>query len=348
MIKVKKQKHLLKFKFDAGTSRGVLKEKETWFVKIYDDQNPEYSGIGECGPLKGLSIDDVTDFEVQLQKIIDLKLYENLENPIFQQFPSVRFAFETAFLDLENGGKKQIFNNDFYSLKSTIPINGLIWMGEKEFMLNQIKDKLDAGFTCLKMKVGSIDFETELEILFTVRKKFGNNITLRLDANGAFEPENVLSKLSKLEPFDIHSIEQPIKAGQTESMTIICQKTPIPIALDEELINIYDQQKAMLLTRIKPQYIILKPTLLGGFAMCNEWICLAQKAGIGWWLTSALESNIGLNAISQYAFEKIKDLNTKPLQGLGTGSLYLNNIESPLQISQGNIVYNSDLSWALT
>ncbi|MBC7391342.1 MAG: o-succinylbenzoate synthase [Opitutaceae bacterium] len=345
MIKVNFQKHILKFKFDAGTSRGVLKEKETWFIKIFDNVNPDFQGVGECGPLRGLSIDDIPEFEDQLKNIIDLKLYNNLEDPLFQKFPSIRFAFEAAFLDLRNGGTRKIFDNDFYSSKSRIPINGLIWMGAKEFMLNQVKEKLDSGFSCLKMKVGSIDFETEIEILSTIRSKFGKSISLRLDANGAFLPLNVFEKLRKLEPFDIHSIEQPIKQGQLEEIALVCQKSPIPIALDEELINIYNGNKSILLEKIKPQYIILKPTLLGGFKMCDEWISLAEKSKVGWWLTSALESNIGLNAISQYAFEKIKNFNPQPLQGLGTGSLYQNNINSPLQIESGNIFYNQDCTW---
>ena len=345
MIQAKIKRHVLKFKFDAGTSRGILKEKETWFIILFDDLKPEIHGIGECGPLKGLSIDDVEDFEIQLQKIINLQLYNNLNDPLFQYFPSIRFAFESALYDLQNGGKRKIFDNEFYTSKAEIPINGLIWMGEKDFMLQQIKEKLDSGFTCLKMKIGSIDFNQELEVLSTIRKNFGDLLTVRLDANGAFSSENVYEKLNQLERYRIHSIEQPIKPGQIEKMAEICRVTTIPIALDEELINVYTQHKSKLLNIIKPQYIILKPTLLGGFEMCDEWINLAEQSKIGWWLTSALESNIGLNAISQYAYEKIKHLSIKPLQGLGTGSLYHNNINSPLEIYKGNIFYNSDLVW---
>ncbi len=340
MLKAEIQKYTLQFKFEAGTSRGVLRERETWFIKIWDDNRPEIVGIGEAGPLKGISLDDVLDFEKQLSFITSRLLVEGklvTSNRQLDFLPSIRFGIETALLDLGNGGRRIVFNNKFSLQEAPIPINGLIWMGSKEFMLKQIEEKLEAGFSCLKMKIGAIDFENELEIIHSIRKRFSESeITLRLDANGAFKPENALEKLDRLAQFRIHSIEQPIAQNQWIEMAQLCAKTPIPIALDEELIGIYDLQKAFLLDSIKPQYIILKPTLVGGFAMCDEWIELSEQRGIDWWITSALESNIGLNAICQYTYSKIQNRTAMP-QGLGTGGLYLNNIDSPLQIQKGTI-----------
>ena len=342
------QKHILQFKFDAGTSRGVLKEKETWYLKIWDESNPEIIGIGECGPLKGLSIDDVPDFSCQLS-VVSYQLFQNCQpstvNQQLENYPAIRFGIETALLDLQNGGKRVVFQNDFSDGKASIPINGLVWMGSKEFMLQQIEEKLANGYSCLKLKIGAIDFETELDILKTIRKSFSaDEIMLRLDANGAFSKTDALEKLHQLAEFQIHSIEQPIHQGQWQAMADLCKNTPIPIALDEELIGVYGDRKIELLDVVKPQFIILKPTLMGGFEMCDEWIALAEKRGIDWWITSALESNIGLNAICQYTYSKTQHKLQMP-QGLGTGSLYHNNIASPLAISEGRISYNSDNEW---
>jgi len=349
MLKFDIQKHTLKFKFDAGTSRGILKEKDTWFLKVWDDCIPHIVGIGECGPLKGLSLDDVPEFSYQLSVISRQVLVDSRKSSVVSQldnFPAIRFGIETALLDLKNGGNRIIFQNDFSSGKASIPINGLIWMGSKEFMLQQIEEKLELGYSCLKMKIGAIDFETELEILKSIRNRFSaNEITLRLDANGAFSVPDAMRKLNQLAEFHIHSIEQPLSQGQWKEMTDLCAKTPIPIALDEELIGIYGSQKSELLDVIKPQFIILKPTLLGGFRMCDEWISLAEKKNVDWWITSALESNIGLNAICQYTYEKTQGKSKMP-QGLGTGSLYHNNISSPLTISNGQIKYNTQEKWS--
>ena len=347
MLKFDIQKHILQFKFEAGTSRGVLKEKETWYLKIWNESNPEIIGIGECGPLKGLSIDDVEDFSRQLSVVSR----QFLDSPLIshhsqlEKYPSIHFGIETALLDLQNGGKRVIFQNDFSDGKASLPINGLVWMGSKEFMLQQIQEKLASGYTCLKLKIGAIDFEAELEILKTIRRNFSaDKIMLRLDANGAFSKTNALEKLHQLAEFQIHSIEQPIKQGQWKTMSDLCINTPIPIALDEELIGIYGNQKNELLDVIQPQFFILKPTLLGGFEMCDEWISIAEKRGIDWWITSALESNIGLNAICQYTYAKTQNKRQMP-QGLGTGSLYHNNLTSPLTISDGRISYNSETAW---
>jgi o-succinylbenzoate synthase len=338
----------LNFRFDAGTSRGVLKNKDSFFIKIYDEANSEVFGVGEAGPLYGLS----PDFEWAEKKLksisnlineneLDLNAFENLKYEL-NAYPSVVFALETAILDLKNGGNRKIFNNDFYNHQKPIPINGLVWMGKKDFMQAQIDEKLKQGFKTIKIKVGAIDFNEEIEILSYLRAKFNaEEIEIRLDANGAFLPENALESLERLSKFEIHSIEQPIKPGQTEEMAKLCKNSPIPIVLDEELIG--QHPSSLLLSLIKPVYIILKPSLLGGFEKCEEWINIAEAQKIPWWLTSALESNIGLNAISQF----VAGFENKLPQGLGTGALYHNNVDSPLEISNGTIFYNQQSEWNL-
>lgn len=337
----------LQFRFDAGTSRGVLRTRNIWWIKAFDPNNPDQKGWGEAAPLVKLSPDDRPDFEVLLKEILEKfegVAWSNAEKEILSlikeivpyEFPSIRFALEMAVLDWVQGGKKRFFENSFFDEKKAIPINGLIWMGEREFMFSQIKEKLDSGFSCIKMKIGAIDFEQELELLSYIRSQFSaEEIILRVDANGAFGPSEALEKLKRLSGLGIHSIEQPIKAGQWEEMASLCEKTPLPIALDEELIG--SQDKDGLLDMIQPQHIILKPTLVGGFNESRIWIEKAESRSIGWWMTSALESNIGLNAIAQLTsqFEP-----TIP-QGLGTGKLYHNNLESPLEIQSGKLVYGN-------
>lgn len=354
-MKLTYQKYTLDFKFSAGTSRGVLKQKDTYILKLQDQANHPF-GLGEAGPLKGLSIDDREDIVDELNRLADLLSSEEMpsntngvlelaERLVNQEFPSVRFGLETALLDLLNGGNRIIYNNDFVEGKLKIPINGLVWMGHMEDMLVQITEKVDQGFNCIKMKVGSLDFDKECDILQYIRRKYyTKELTLRVDANGAFKPEDAMSKLERLSAFDLHSIEQPIKPGQFDIMAELCSTSPIPIALDEELIGISKlNEKADLLDRIKPPYIILKPTLLGGLKATQQWIDLAEERKIGWWLTSALESNIGLNAITQYTAE----LGVKGHQGLGTGQLYHNNFNSPLEIKAGYIQFGSE-PWDLT
>ncbi len=356
-LKVKWLKHTLKFKFEAGTSRGVYTEKDTFFLKIFDSENPSVFGLGEAAPLKGLSIDDFPNFEQILQEIcdtfnsLDLEVFEWNINIILSQLiddrlPSIKFGFETALLDVMNGGRRVIFDNDFSKSQKAININGLVWMGSKEFMTAQVDEKLAAGFDTIKMKVGAINFAEELEILASIRQQFSaEQITLRVDANGAFSPEEAPEKLAQLANYQIHSIEQPIKQHQPETMAELCQNGSIPIALDEELIGISDYvQKMQLLKKLKPTYIILKPTLLGGLQHCREWIEIASRLHIGWWMTSALESNVGLNAIAQFTAEY---KNTLP-QGLGTGSLYHNNIDSPLVVANGKLHYQADKNWNLS
>ncbi|MFD2035329.1 o-succinylbenzoate synthase [Belliella marina] len=350
------EKYVLDFKFDAGTSRGVLRRKETFFLKASSKYHPNIVGIGEAGPLPKLSIDDLPDFEGQLVSLckqltqLNFSIYKDeifdfVKQYIPESFPSIRFAFETALLDLTNGGKRLVFDSSFVKERRAIPINGLIWMGDRNFMLEQIDKKLREGYDCIKMKIGAIDFDQECDLLEYIRSKYDKGkITLRVDANGAFSAEEALGKLDRLEKFDLHSIEQPIKQGQVEAMGRLCGESPVPIALDEELIGIHTlEDRQSLLKAIKPQYIILKPTLVGGFRSCDEWIRLAESMGIGWWMTSALESNIGLNAISQYTATLPNDMP----QGLGTGQLYLNNIDSPLLIESGTLVYDQNIAWGV-
>ncbi len=349
--------YVLDFKFPAGTSRGTLREKKTFILQIWEDSSPEIIGYGECGPLNKLSIDDMEDIEERLGKALKTLSGQNLPTSINEVYdlakttagyslPALRFGLETALLDLINRGSKLIFSNDFYQKQTPIPINGLIWMGHMEAMLLQISDKVNEGFDCIKMKVGSLDFEKEIDILNFIRRKYYNlDLMLRVDANGAFKPEDAHYKMETMAKHHIHSIEQPIAAGQTDLMAQLCERPPIDIALDEELIGVNTlDEKRKLLEKIKPQHIILKPTLLGGFQSCLEWIALADELKIGWWLTSALESNIGLNAICQFAAE----VNAKGYQGLGTGKLYHNNIESPLKIAKGHIMYDKSKSWDIS
>ena len=333
----------LEFKQASGTSRGILKSKETWFIKIEDEHA---TGFGECGMFRGLSCDDRPDFESKLKWVchhIDLGLEQLLIELI--DFPSIQFGLEIAFLDLLSDSSNVLFPSKFTSGKASIPINGLIWMGDEQFMKSQIRSKIDAGFDCLKIKIGAIDFDTELSLIKAIRKEYDvETIELRVDANGAFSPLEAMEKLKRLSDFNLHSIEQPIRQGQHDAMAKLCAHAPLPIALDEELIGIHDVTKrSLLLQTINPQYIILKPTLVGGFSGSQSWIDLADKQSVDWWITSALESNIGLNAIAQWTYQ----LNVNRPQGLGTGALYTNNIEAPLKIYNGRLIYAPSVKWTI-
>ena len=335
------KKYILNFKRPSGTSRGVLTVKETWFIKIEDGDN---FGYGECGILRGLSIDDRPDYEAKLKWACEnIHLGKNELWEALIEFPSIQFGIEMAFQSFENDNEFELFPSVFTKGEDAIAINGLIWMGEKEFMKSQIEDKLRSGFNCIKMKIGAIDFDTEIELLQYIRSQYSaDDIELRVDANGAFDPKNALEKLKRLSELKLHSIEQPIKQGSWEEMAKLCAETPLPIALDEELIGVFDvTKKRKLLQTIQPQYVIFKPSLIGGFIGTQQWIDLAAADNIDWWNTSALESNIGLNAISQFTYKKGV---TMP-QGLGTGSLYTNNIESPLKVKDGKISYDPGLNW---
>lgn len=339
MFKAKAFKYTLDFKNPSGTSRGVLKQKESWFIKTWFEDEPAIYGLGECGLLKGLSYDDVPNYEEKIKEVCEnIHEYANNFHTTLKDFPSIRFGLEMALMDSRSLGKRLFYASDFTAQKKGIPINGLVWMGTEEFMQEQIENKLANGFDCLKMKIGAIDFDKEYALLKSLRKRYSKEtIEIRVDANGGFslaEVDQILAQLTKL---DIHSIEQPIRQGQIEEMASLCARTPLAIALDEELIGINElKEKQALLEAIKPQYIILKPSLLGGFQASEEWLIIAKKLGIDWWATSALESNIGLNAIAQWtAYQE-----TKMYQGLGTGSLYTNNIEAPLEIRKGKLWLN--------
>lgn len=336
MLKASFQPYKLIFNTPGGTSRGVLTEKPGWFISVWDEKHPEKKGIGECSVLPKLSPDDRPEIEAKLKEVctnIDA-LKTRFHNDL-DIWPAIRFALETAFLDLQNGAKEILFPSPFTKGEEGIPINGLIWMGSPDEMKQQIDEKLKAGFHCLKMKIGAIDFEQEYQILKNLRRSFrSDELELRVDANGAFSFAEAPVILERLASLHIHSIEQPIKAGQWQEMARLCETTPVPIALDEELIGITRiEEKQKMISTIKPQYIILKPSLTGGFQASEEWIATAEKYNVGWWITSALESNIGLNAIAQWT----ATLHNPLPQGLGTGQVFSNNVDSLLTIKKGEL-----------
>ncbi|WP_372774000.1 o-succinylbenzoate synthase [Mangrovibacterium sp.] len=321
------KKHELEFKQPSGTSRGVLKTRTVWYLYL---EEAGTTGVGECAPLPGLSIETPEQVDYMIEDVCSDPLYFEENRELLIDYPSLRFALETALLDLRNGGHHLLFPSAFTAGKAGIPINGLIWMNDAETMQSQIEAKLNEGYRCIKLKIGAIDFGRELDLLRFIRKRYSSEqVTLRVDANGAFKVDEAKEKLQQLAEFNLHSIEQPIVAGRWADMAKLCDDTPIPIALDEELIGINKHEdKQLLLDMIRPQYLILKPSLHGGLSGCDEWIELAKERNIGWWITSYLESNIGLNAIAQWAFSK----NARTYQGLGTGQLFTNNIDSPLEI----------------
>ncbi len=341
MIQASYKKYILNFKQASGTSRGILRTKETWFLILKSESK---QGIGECGVFRGLSVDDRPDYETKLQWLCE-HINDDLNDLLSEltEFPSIQFGLEIALKSLESHDRFDLYPSKFTKNEYAIPINGLIWMGTKAFMKVQIAEKISNGFTCIKMKIGALDFDTEIDLLKSIRKEFtSRDIELRVDANGAFSPSEALEKLKVLSEFDLHSIEQPIKQGQMEVMSELCRVSPLPIALDEELIGVYSvTNKRNMLQTINPQYIILKPSLVGGFKGSDEWIEIAEENQIQWWITSALESNIGLNAIAQYTYNK----QNKMPQGLGTGALFTNNFDSPLQVKKGTLQYNSNLKW---
>ena len=341
MIKATYHKYILHFKVPGGTSRGILKTKETWFLHLNKDGE---TGIGECGLFRGLSIDDRPDYEKKLKWVCNnIGLGLDILLSKTNDFPSIQIGIEQAFLSLHSSSPFKLFVSDFTESNKAIAINGLIWMGDRQFMKDQIKEKIAQGFQCLKMKIGAIDFKSEIELLASIRKEFSiKDIELRVDANGAFKSSEALEKLKILSSYNLHSIEQPIKQGQFQEMALLCEQSPLPIALDEELIGVFDvTKKKELLHIINPQYIILKPSLVGGFKGSFEWLDIANEFDIGWWVTSALESNIGLNAIAQWT----ATLKSSMPQGLGTGSLFTNNFDSPLEVNNGGLYYKKNKNW---
>ncbi len=342
-MKASFKKYNLKFIRPAGTSRGVMRDRDVWFLFVEKDKK---RGMGEIAPLKNLSCDDRPDLENKIREVCDhIHEHQHWISEGLLDFPSIRFGLETALLDLQADESRILFPSKFTSGEVGIPINGLIWMGEADFMKRQIREKIGQGFRCIKLKIGAIDFKTEIELIKIMRQEFSaRELEIRVDANGAFSPEEAPAKLDKLAALSVHSIEQPIKQGQFDAMEKICSNSPLPIALDEELIGInHQKEKAELLEKIRPQYIILKPSLHGGISGCKEWIGLAEKMKIGWWNTSALESNIGLNAIAQWTYS----LDVELPQGLGTGQLFSNNIPAPLEIQNAELFYNTQKKWDL-
>lgn len=339
-MKASWKKYQLIFKNPSGTSRGILKTKDSYFLFI---EAKNRIGIGECGLLRGLSIDDRPDYEDRLDQCCQNinsdypKHYNSLE-----EFPSIQFGLEMALMDL-NSEDHILFPSAFTEGKTFQAINGLIWMGNQDFMRSQVKDRIDAGFNVIKMKIGAINLKEEFDILKMLRSEFkANDVELRVDANGAFKPNEALEVLKRLSDLQIHSIEQPIAKGQWQEMARLCEDSPVPIALDEELIGIFKREKKLeLLSTVNPHYIILKPSFIGGFKGSEEWISLASEKNINWWVTSALESNLGLNAIAQWNFK----LNNPLPSGLGTGSLYSNNFQSPLFVRNGKIGFDNQKKW---
>ncbi|MDR0939656.1 MAG: o-succinylbenzoate synthase [Mediterranea sp.] len=330
----------LHFKQPAGTSRGIYTTRKVWYLRLTSPDEPGRVGIGECAPLPNLSCDDLPQYETLLQNACRRLEAKRgmLDTDALRPYPSILFGLETAFRHFD-AGSYALRDTPFSRGDAGIPINGLIWMGEYDKMLAQIETKMQAGYRCVKLKIGAINFDDELELLRHIRRHFSaKEVELRVDANGAFAPADALEKLERLAELDIHSIEQPIRAGQWEEMARLTEKSPLPIALDEELVGQnMRQQKFDLLKALHPRYIILKPSLHGGVAGCDEWIELAQRMNVGWWATSALESNIGLNAIAQWCATYQNPLP----QGLGTGLLFTDNVEMPLEIRHDCLWYTA-------
>jgi o-succinylbenzoate synthase len=347
MIKARIAYRDFQFLRPAITSRGTYLNKKVYYIILYHTDDPSIAGIGECSLFRGLSFDDKKGFEIRLQQTIDrINKGDYGVDASLTDWPSIGFALETAWKDIRVNGSKILFPSGFTEGKDSIGINGLIWMGSREEIIKQIREKLEDGFTCLKLKIGAMSFDDELEILQMLRKDYpAEDLEIRVDANGAFKPRQAPEILKILSDYDLHSIEQPIPPGHTEAMAELCFSSPVPIALDEELIGRHTTpERRKILDTIRPRYIVLKPGLLGGLAACAEWIRLAGEAGTDWWITSALETNIGLNAISQWTYT----LQSPMVQGLSTGSLYLSNIPSPLYLYGERLYYDPDRNWDLS
>lgn len=334
-------KRIFHFKRPAGTSRGIYTTRCSWFIELTDTRHPGYKGVGECAPLPALSCDDIPDYESVLRAFCDDFEHSGIiDYEKMRHFPSMLFGLETALAHL-HAGKPDLFDTSFGRGEEGIPINGLVWMGTFDEMCARIEEKIEQGFGCLKLKIGSIDFDDELELIRRIRSRYGQDtIELRVDANGAFQPSEAMERLYRLSQYGIHSIEQPVRAGQWELLGDLCRRSPLPIALDEELIGVNDvNMKKALLDEIKPAYIVLKPSLHGGMSGTRKWVAMANERGICSWITSALESNIGLNAIAQLTADIYGNGISMP-QGLGTGALFTDNISMPIEI-------RNDMLWCL-
>lgn len=340
------KKIVFPFRFEAGTSRGILQEKESWFIILKEKNGPEIMA-GECSIIPGLSIDNAALLPDKIKEIISI-----LNRGIWPQeedtheFPALSFALEMLKKQCRQEAPQMHYPSLFTAGQAAIPINGLIWMGDYAFMMKQAEEKLNEGYLCLKLKIGTLDWSLEKSILQQLRQRYtARELILRVDANGAYNYDQAREVMQDLAALEIHSIEQPIAAGQWEKMNLLCTENILPVALDEELIASAD--KAEVLKAISPQYIILKPSLLGGFSQCEEWVKLATAHQIQWWITSALESNIGLNAIAQWTYDICQRYARMPHQGLGTGKLYTHNFSGPLEVKNGFLHYDSEKNWNL-
>ncbi len=328
--------YLLKFKSPAGTSRGILTEKPTFFIKVFDENNPDKFGIGECSVFPGLSPEADGNYGYKLVELLaNMALGKETD---LSRHSSILFGLEQALRDFAGGCRHIYYPSQFTQGDSYIEINGLVWMGDFDEMIARIDEKVKLGFHCIKLKIGAIDWKKEVDMLEYIRRKYSDStLQIRVDANGAFTMDNALPRLKRLADLGVHSIEQPIPAGVPELMAFLCQVSPVKIALDESLIGIYGvEAKKALLDEVRPAFVILKPSLCGGFSGAEEWIRIAEERGIGWWVTSALESNVGLNALAQWT----ATLNTTLPQGLGTGALYTNNFECPLRLDSDRLHYD--------
>lgn len=332
--------YILKFKEPAGTSRGVLTEKITCILRIFDENNPTKFGVGEAAIFPGLSPEADDRFFYKLMELqANIRIGKSTD---LLKFPSLQFGLEQAIRDFTGGCHGIYYESPFVHGQKSIEINGLVWMGDFDRMIERIEQKLSSGFRCIKLKIGAIDWSKEVEMIKYIRDRYdADRLEIRVDANGGFDMDNVLPRLKRLADMGVHSIEQPIKAGTPALMRFLCEVSPLPIALDEELIGKYTrEEKLNLLEEIKPAYIVLKPTLIGGYSGAQEWIDLANEHGTGWWVTSSLESNIGLNALAQW----VATLHVQIAQGLGTGALFVNNFESPLYLEGDRLNYNPGIS----
>ncbi len=330
--------YTLHFRNPAGTSRGVLLEKPPYLIKVFDEGSPEHYGLGEAPVFPGLSPEADSRYEY---KLVELLANVALGRPTdLSRHSSIQFGLEQALLDFSLGCSGLYYPSAFTAGDKTIEINGLVWMGSLEEMTSRIEEKVNAGFRCIKLKIGALDWAQEEGMISAVRRRFSpEELEIRVDANGGFPMDSALPRLKWLADMGIHSIEQPIPAGNRELMAFLCSTSPLPIALDEELIGISaTEDKIRILDKIKPAYIILKPALCGGFSGASEWIDLAVERGIGWWITSSLESNVGLNALAQFT----ASLNTAIPQGLGTGNLFTDNFPSPLSLDSDRLAYNPE------
>ncbi|HMQ75499.1 MAG TPA: o-succinylbenzoate synthase [Flavobacteriales bacterium] len=347
MLRARWIERTLEPRFELGTSKGTISARTVWYLIAWHRDRPEVMGIGEAALFHGHSKEFPADVRTKLLELcMETGDWTKRLNDDLVDVPSVRFAVEQCLKDLEAGGTKTLFPSAFTLGRQAIPINGLVWMGDKATMKQRIREQLDGGFTTVKMKIGAIGIDDELELLKAVRAEYGpDDIILRVDANGAFTALQAPDVLKRLADLQVHSIEQPVPPGQYEVMAELCADTPIPIALDEDLIghNTPDA-KVDLLDTVRPQFIVIKPSLVGGWAATQEWIDRAKARGIGWWITSALESSVGLNAIAQYT----ATLNPSLAQGLGTGQVYANNIPSPLLAERGLLRYRPEVEWDLS